>query len=167
MHVIRYALVGGIGIPVNDLALAGFLALLLYNVLYHVPYVVAYPIALVCAFEVSTTVNFVLNQCFTYHEQQQHLSLKQWIKRAITAQITSSSSLLVSYIIALVCTDVLHVNPFISSPIGIILPFFYNYFVSRRFVFRPTAPSEQSTPSSEDNTTKTPSNTKLNLQAHD
>src|SRR5438094_296669 len=50
-RIVRYALVGGIGIPVNLLALALFLHLMGDRL---------YPLASACAFEVSTTVNFVL-----------------------------------------------------------------------------------------------------------
>ena len=49
-RIVRYALVGGLGIPVNLLALALFLHLMGDRL---------YPLASACAFEVSTTVNFV------------------------------------------------------------------------------------------------------------
>lgn len=78
----RYALVGGIGIPINLAALAVFL---------HVMGDGLYPLALACSFEVSTTINFVLDQLFTYHEQQ-HLHGWNWVKRAFKAQMTSLSA---------------------------------------------------------------------------
>ena len=49
IRIVRYGLVGGIGIPINLLALAGFLYLL-GDALYH--------LALSCSFEVSTTNGF-------------------------------------------------------------------------------------------------------------
>ena len=82
MRIIRYGLVGGIGIPVNDLALLLFMSLMHGF----------YPLASACAFEVSTTINFVLNQLFTYSEQ--HLSGWGWVRRAGKAQLTSLSALL-------------------------------------------------------------------------
>ena len=84
MRIIRYGLVGGIGIPVNDLALLLFMSLMHSF----------YPLASACAFEVSTTINFVLNQLFTYSEQ--HLSGMGWVRRAGKAQLTSLSALLLS-----------------------------------------------------------------------
>ncbi len=129
----RYALVGGIGIPVNDLALALFLHLMGNNL---------YPLALACSFEISTTVNFILNQRFTYHDQR-HIRGWSWVRRAVKAQVTSLSALAISFVVALLLTYALHVNPYIASPIGIISAFFYNFFISRRFVFRPIQDTEK------------------------
>jgi len=131
IRVVRYALVGGVGIPVNDLALAVFLHFMGNDL---------YPLALACSFEVSTTVNFILNQHFTYAEQR-HIRGWSWVKRALTAQVTSLSALAISFLIALSLTYLLHVNPYIASPLGIIGAFFYNFFISKRFVFRP-APAQ-------------------------
>ncbi len=133
IRIVRYALVGGIGIPVNDLALALFLHLM-GNALY--------PLALACSFEISTTVNFILNQHFTYSDQQ-HIRGWSWVRRALKAQVTSLSALAISFIVALSLTYLLHVNPYIASPIGIISAFFYNFFISKRFVFRPAPAPEQ------------------------
>jgi glycosyltransferase involved in cell wall biosynthesis/putative flippase GtrA len=128
IRVVRYALVGGIGIPVNLLALACFLYLMGDAL---------YPLAVACSFEVSTTVNFVLNQLYTYSEQKQFLSgWRRWVKRALKAQMTSLSALTLSYVIALVCKYVILVNPYIANTIGIVSAFFYNFAISRRFVFR-------------------------------
>ena len=55
IRIVRYALVGGIGIPVNLLALALFL---------HLMGDAWYPLALALSFEISTTANFFLNQLF-------------------------------------------------------------------------------------------------------
>ncbi|GAC1474833.1 MAG: hypothetical protein PVS3B1_24190 [Ktedonobacteraceae bacterium] len=139
LRIVRYALVGGVGIPINDLALALFLSLMGDKL---------YPLALACSFEVSTTINFILNQHFTYHEQQ-HIRGWSWVRRALKAQVTSLSALAISFVVAFTLTTFLHVNPFIARPIGIIAAFFYNFFISRRFVFRPAPtpgqPSEDGT----------------------
>ncbi len=127
LRIVRYALVGGIGIPINLAALAVFLYLMGDRL---------YPIALACSFEVSTTVNFVLNQLFTYHEQK-HLHGWDWVKRALKAQMTSLSALAVTYIIALVFKYGVHVSPYVASTIGIVSAFFYNFIISKRLVFRP------------------------------
>ncbi len=129
IRVVRYALVGGIGIPVNDLALAVFLYFMGNNL---------YVLALICSFEVSTTVNFILNQHFTYAEQRQHIRGWSWVRRALKAQVTSLSALVISILVAYSLTSLLHVNPYIASPVGIISAFTYNFFISKRFVFRPT-----------------------------
>ena len=127
LHIVRYALVGGIGIPINLAALAVFLRLMGDGL---------YPLALACSFEVSTTINFILNQLFTYSEQK-HLHGWEWVKRALKAQVTSLSALAVTYVIALVFKYAVHVNPYMASATGIISAFFYNFLISRRLVFRP------------------------------
>ncbi len=127
MRIVRYGLVGGIGIPVNDLALLLFMSLMHGF----------YPLASACAFEISTTINFVLNQFFTYSEQRQHLSGLGWIKRAGRAQLTSLSALLLSYLAALALVKFFHVNVYVANPVGIVIAFVYNFFISNKLVFRP------------------------------
>ena len=128
IRIIRYGLVGGIGIPINDLALLLFMSLM--NGFY--------PLASACAFEISTTINFVLNQLFTYSEQRQHLSGWSWVKRAGKAQLTSLSALLLSYLVALALVKFFQVNVYIANPAGIVVAFVYNFFISKKLVFRST-----------------------------
>lgn len=128
-RIVRYALVGGLGIPVNNLALVMFLSI----------FGPVYWLAWLCAFEVSTTVNFVLNQLFTYSEHQ--LRGWDWPRRALRAQISSSSAALVAALIAFTLKYGFHTPDLVASDVGIIGSFFYNYVVSQRFVFRPTSPS--------------------------
>ena len=130
IRIVRYALVGGFGIPVNLLALALFLRLMGDA---------WYPVALALSFEISTTVNFFLNQLFTYNEQK-NLNLLEWIKRALKAQVTSLSAQALTYVIAITLKYGTHMSPYLASLIGIICAFFFNFFISNRFVFRPTAP---------------------------
>lgn len=127
MRIVRYALVGGIGIPVNLLALAAFLHLFGDRL---------YPLASACAFEVSTTINFVLNQLFTYREQK-HLRGWDWPKRALKAQVASLSALAIAYVIALALRYGLHASPYLANTGGIVCAFFYNFSIANRFVFRP------------------------------
>ncbi len=129
MRIIRYGLVGGIGIPVNDLALLLFMSLMHGF----------YPLASACAFEVSTTINFVLNQLFTYSEQ--HLSGWGWVRRAGKAQLTSLSALLLSYLAALALVKFFHVNVYIANPAGIVVAFVYNFFISKKLVFQAPTPT--------------------------
>ena len=133
MRIVRYGLVGGIGIPIQDLALLLFMSLMHGF----------YPLASACAFEVSTTINFVLNQFFTYSEQRQQLSGLGWVKRAGKAQLTSLSALLLSYLAALALVEFFHVNVYIANPACIVVAFVYNFFISNKLVFRPpTTPIE-------------------------
>ncbi len=141
IRIIRYGLVGGIGIPVNDLAL------LLFS---HFMGDALYPLALACAFEVSNIVNFTLNQFFTYREQLQHIHGWEWVRRAAKGQLTSLSALLISYVAALILFYVFHVDKYLASPIGIILAFVYNFFISNKLVFRPASPAS-TPPSTEEN----------------
>ncbi len=126
-RIVRYGFIGGICIPVHLLSLAGFLYLFGDKL---------YVAALLCTFEVSTTINFILNQLFTYHEQQ-HLSPLGWVKRALKGQLTSLTSQTVTFCVAVTCTYVLHQTPYLGSFVGIASAFFLNYTLSKRFVFSP------------------------------
>src|SRR5579863_1159471 len=95
-----------------------------------------FPLASACAFEVSTTINFVLNQLFTYGEQK-HLRGWEWPKRALKAQATSLSAFGLQYATALLLKYGLHVNPYVANTCGIACAFFYNFTIANRFVFRP------------------------------
>jgi putative flippase GtrA len=149
IRIVRYGLVGGIGILINDLALFIFqhlmssLQLTINLSLMGRPQTIdlLYALASACAFEVSTTINFVLNQLFTYHEQK--LQRREWVQRAAKAQLTSLSALLLTFIVGLVFFYGLHTNEYIANPIGITVVFLYNFFLSKKLVFRPTAPSTE------------------------
>src|SRR5262249_37713677 len=114
VRIVRYGLVGGIGIPVHDAALFVFLTLFGARL---------FPLASVCAFEVSTTVNFVLNQLFTYSEQK-HLRGWDWVGRALKAQLTSLSALAIAFAIGLALVYGLHLNAYLANDIGILCSFF-------------------------------------------
>lgn len=135
IRIIRYGLVGGIGIPINDLALLCFTFLLgnpdpnVGNILFL--------LAEVCAFEVSNIINFVLNQLFTYSEQRIHGW--EWIRRIVKGQLTSLSAMLLSILSALALIYFLHVDKYLANPAGIVIAFIYNFFISNRLVFRPTS----------------------------
>src|ERR1700710_1361930 len=77
-RIARFALVGGICIPLN----VGLLWL--FHAALHMPIVTAW----ILAFEASTLCNFYANQRFTYGEQQ-HLRGWDWPKRALRAQLSS------------------------------------------------------------------------------
>src|SRR5207253_2677380 len=115
-RIVRYALVGGIGIPVNLLALALFLHLMGDRL---------YPLASACAFEVSTTVNFVLNQLYTYGEQR-HLRRWEWPRRALKAQMASLSALAMAWAMALALAHPTHswllAEAAVAGGIGGLLP---------------------------------------------
>lgn len=134
MHIFRYGLVGGIGIPINDGALFLFLHLMGQPL---------YPLANACAFILSNLINFVLNQFFTYREQLQHIHGWEWAKRFFKGQLTSLTASGIAYLIALCLVHFLHINDYIANPIGIIVAFIYNFFISKKLVFRATkAPAQ-------------------------
>ncbi|MGH2509112.1 MAG: GtrA family protein [Ktedonobacteraceae bacterium] len=149
IRIIRYGLVGGIGIPINDAALFGFLHLLSafslsvnFSLLGRpIAADLHFAIASACAFEVSNIINFVLNQFFTYSEQRQHIHGWEWVRRIAKGQLASFSALLLSLLAALVLVYALHVNPYLANPAGIIIAFVYNFFISNKLVFRPTTPT--------------------------
>ncbi len=58
---------------------------------------------------------------------------------ATRAQTSSSSAAVGMGIVAFALTYGLHANDFVATDTGLILAFFYNYAISRRFVFRPAA----------------------------
>ncbi|WP_161981967.1 GtrA family protein [Dictyobacter alpinus] len=122
---IRFAAIGGIGIVLNDLALAGFLKLLNF-----------YPVAYIFAFAVSNGINFFLNQLITYPEHRPNRT-SIWLQRLLKAELTSVSALVISFSFALLFHYVFHVNEFIANPIGLVFSFAYKYLVSDRFVYRP------------------------------
>ena len=126
-RIVRYGFIGGLCIPVHLLSLAVFLHLFGEKF---------YLLALVCTFEVSTTVNFILNQLFTYHEQPR-LSLLGWVQRALKGQLTSLTSQTVTFCVAVTFTYGLHQTPYLGSLVGIVSAFFLNYSLSKRFVFHP------------------------------
>jgi putative flippase GtrA len=132
IRIIRYGMVGGIGIPVNDLAL------LLFSHLMSRP---LFPLAEACAFLLSNIINFTLNQLFTYREQVQHIHGQEWIRRFFKGQLTSLSASLIAYLVALGLVYFLHVNEYLANPAGIAVAFVYNFFVSNKLVFRATKPT--------------------------
>ncbi|GCE04001.1 GtrA family protein [Dictyobacter aurantiacus] len=121
----RFAMIGGIGILINDLALAAFM------LLFHL-----YPVAYVFAFAVSNGANFVLNQLITYPEYRPH-RVSIWLYRLLKAEATSVSALVISFSVALIFHYVFHMNEYLSNPIGLCFSFVYKYLVSDRFVYRP------------------------------
>ncbi len=136
LRIVRYGLVGGVGIPLNDVALFLFISLFGLRL---------YPLASACAFEVSNIVNFILNQFFTYSEQRQHIHGWEWIRRIGKGQLTSLSAMLVSYLAGLLLVYVFHVNVYLANPAGIVIAFAYNFFISSKLVFRPIqAPTDLS-----------------------
>jgi len=136
IRIIRYGMVGGIGILVNNGALFCF-KLILGLVIRQQDFVL-YLVSSACAFEVSNIVNFVLNQLFTYREQVKHIHGREWVRRAFKGQLTSLSALLISYMIGAALVFFLHANDYLANTTGIVLAFVYNFFISNKLVFRAT-----------------------------
>jgi putative flippase GtrA len=137
LRIIRYGLVGGIGIPIQDAALFLFAQLLMLPL----------PLAEVCSFLVSNFINFTLNQFFTYREQVKGIRGWEWLKRYFKGQLTSLSATLLSILVALGLVYFLHVDKYLANPIGIVVAFIYNFFISNKLVFRPTTAAAPSTAS--------------------
>lgn len=126
LRIVRYGLVGGLGIPVNNLALA-----LIEPVLGGV-----YWLAAPCAFEIGTLLNFTLNQCYTYSDQT-HLRGWDWPKRALKAQLSSVSAWGLALLIGCGLRYGLHVNDYVASDVGFACVFGVNFVLANRFVFTP------------------------------
>lgn len=139
IRIIRYGLVGGIGIPINDAALFLFAQLLL----------LPFPLAEACAFIISNFINFTLNQFFTYREQVRGIHGLEWLRRYFRGQLASLSASLLAYLVALGLVYFLHVDKYLANPVGIVVAFIYNFFISRKLVFRPTTTNTPSAASEE------------------
>ncbi|HEX7736076.1 MAG TPA: GtrA family protein [Ktedonobacteraceae bacterium] len=137
IRLFRYALVGGIGIFVNEGALFCFSHL--FGLAIPEKSIFLYPISWFFAFEVSNIVNFTLNQFFTYREQVKDIHGWEWVRRAFKGQLTSISAMLISLAVSWTLFFLFHVDQYIASLIGIVMQFFYNFFISNKLVFRSSA----------------------------
>jgi len=132
-RIVRYSLVGGLGIPINILALAVFLYFMSDRL---------FPAASALAFEVGTMVKFVLNQLYTYSDQK-GLRGWDWLKRAFRAQLASFSTFALQWAIAqgvklLLSGHGHHGFSFslLAQVAAIGIAFIYSFAVTDRFVFR-------------------------------
>ncbi len=126
-RVVRFGLVGGVGIPINVAMLWFFHAFL------HLPLALAW----ICAFEPSALINFYANQRFTYGDQK-HLRGWDWPVRALKAQASSLSGQVVNVLaFALLIRLGMHYLP--ADAAGIIAAFTVNFLLANRFVFTPAA----------------------------
>ncbi len=128
-RVVRFALVGAVGIPVN----VGFLWL------FHRELRVNTVLAWLMAFECSALINFYANQRFTYHDQT-HVRGIEWMWRALRAQLSSISGVAINaFAFGLLLASGLH---YLEADMGgIVAAFACNFFLASRFVFTP-APEE-------------------------
>lgn len=124
-RVVRYALVGGLGVPINMLFLWFF----------HRALGLPAALAWFCAFEPSTLINFYINQRFTYHEQK-HLCGWDWPRRALLAQVSSLPGQVVSVVLFGLLLH-LGIQYLPADAAGIVVAFFTNYLLASRFVFTP------------------------------
>jgi putative flippase GtrA len=137
-------MVGGVGILVNEGAL--FVFEHLWGLAISQTSNLLYPISWFCAFEISNTVNFILNQLFTYREQVKDIHGWEWVRRAFKGQLTSISAMLISLAVAWTLHFAFHVNDYTDSFIGMVAQFFYNFFISNKLVFRATRPQAPADP---------------------
>ncbi|HXT35859.1 MAG TPA: GtrA family protein [Chloroflexota bacterium] len=126
-RIARFALVGGICIPLN-------LALLwLFHAVLRLPVVPAW----ILAFECSAFFNFYANQRFTYGEQR-HVRGWAWPKRALKAQASSLVGVMINVSVfgALLAGRVPYLT---ADAAGIVAAFAANFLLADHFVF--TAPA--------------------------
>lgn len=123
--LVRFALVGGFGIPLN------MSLLWLLHAALHVPLVAAW----VLAFEPSAMVNFYANQRFTYREQD-HLRGWDWPKRALKAQASQLSGQTVNVLTFALALH-LGLHYLVADASGIVVAFSVNFLLANRFVFTP------------------------------
>ena len=134
IRIVRYGLVGGIGILINEGALFCFLHLL--GLAISSKSVFLYPASWVCAFEISNLTNFTLNQLFTYREQVKDIHGWEWVRRALKGQLTSISAMFISLAVSWSLYFLFHTDEYLASLIGMVVQFFYNFFISNKLVFR-------------------------------
>jgi dolichol-phosphate mannosyltransferase len=124
-RLVRFAVVGGVGIPINTAFLWFFHSAL------HLPLAAAW----ICAFEPSALINFYANQRITYHEQT-HVRGWDWLVRAVKWQASSLTGQLVNIgMFAIAVHAGMHYLQ--ANVLGIVAAFIVNFVISRRFVFTP------------------------------
>ena len=124
-RLVRFALVGGMGIPIN-MALLWF-----FHGLLRMPMAPAW----ICAFEPSALINFYANQRFTYGEQK-HLRGWDWPVRALKAQAGALTGQVVNVLVFTILIMLgIHYLP--ADAVGIVAAFFANFALANRFVFTP------------------------------
>ena len=94
-----------------------------------------------CGFLVSATVNWAINRLWTYRHHQHSAPHVQWA-RFITANAIGfvfnrgAYFILISkYFIVTAKTDIFYTQPVLAIAAGSISGLFFNYFLSKRFVF--------------------------------
>jgi putative flippase GtrA len=131
LRVVRFALVGGIGVPIN-LTLLWF-----FHGVLRMPIVPAW----ICAFAPSSLLNFYINQRFTYREQT-HVRGWDWPVRALKAQATSLTGQAVNVgVFAALLSLRVHYLP--ADAAGIAASFMVNFVIANQFVFTAAQPPRE------------------------
>jgi putative flippase GtrA len=101
-------------------------------------------VAWAAAFECSALLNFYANQRFTYWEQT-HVRGVEWLKRALRAQLSSISGVLVNIgVFGLLLAT--HVQYLGADVAGIVAAFSINFLLANWFVFTPATGHEEEVP---------------------
>ncbi len=134
-RVVRYAIVGAIGVPIN----LGFL--FVFGALLHGRLDGAWAdrLASALAFEASAVINLVGNQLFTYHEQK-HVSGREWLRRGIKLQM---ANITLAWLITQLVREIGGVNKYLAQALGIGGKFIFSFLFANRFVYRPTTGNDQ------------------------
>lgn len=125
VRAIRFAIVGGAGVPISMAFLWLFYSSL------HVSMKPAWVLAFAC----SALINFYANQTFTFREQN-HLRGWDWPVRAAKAQVSSLAGLIVN---ASTFSWLLHCGMHYLPADGaaILAAFSINFLLAKRFVYLP------------------------------
>jgi putative flippase GtrA len=125
-----YTFIGGMAALVN---------LVIFSTTYHsmaipVSDVVRNLIAQVIAFEISLIANFVPNDYFTFRHLPGHK--RSWGARCLRYHITSTTGFCLTVMIETVLAFGVHIPPFFSQAIALILVYIYNFTFHHLFTYR-------------------------------
>jgi putative flippase GtrA len=91
-------------------------------------------IAQVIAFEISLMTNFIPNDYFTFRHLAGHS--RSWAARCLRYHITSITGFSLTVLIEFIFTFAVHIPPFFSQAIALILVFIYNFTFHHLFTYR-------------------------------
>jgi putative flippase GtrA len=127
--------------------IGGFAALVNMAVFYLVFYVITLPvnelihnvIASALAAEISIMANFVPNDFFTFRHLSGHQ--RSGIARCMRFQITCIGGIVLTFVIQLAISHLLHMQPIFAQAIALILVLFYNFSFHHIFTYRQVKPA--------------------------
>jgi putative flippase GtrA len=131
---ISFAFLGGLASAVN----LAVLYVVYYHSLKSVDSNVRQVIAFLLASEISIVVNFALNDYFTFRYLPGHE--RSWRARCLRFHMTSTSAILLTFLINFSLTHGLHASFFVAQAVAILIVLFYNFAVHHLFTYRQVKP---------------------------